>query len=421
MAFEVRVPAVGESVQEGEIYKWHKKTGDVVNRDDVLLELETDKATVEIVAEAAGLLEILANEGQTVHVGDMIARIASDGAAASTSAKAPAKSKKEEPKAATIAKAVAPAPAPVPAKSEASLSPAVDRLVKEHGLDPSAITSTGRGGRLTKEDVVNYMDGKGSEAKAAPVAKMPAPSVEAPTPTPTLGGERRERREKMTRLRQRIAERLVEAQHTAAMLTTFNEIDMTNVMEIRKRYKDQFAKDHGINLGFMSFFVKAVVQALRAVPGVNASIDGNEIVYHDYYDVGVAVSTEKGLIVPVVRDCDKLSFAGVEKAIANYAAKGREGKIALEDLAGGTFTVTNGGVFGSLLSTPILNPPQSGILGMHKIEQRPIVIDGQIVARPMMYVALSYDHRIVDGKEAVTFLVKVKEAIEDPARLLLGV
>jgi 2-oxoglutarate dehydrogenase E2 component (dihydrolipoamide succinyltransferase) len=415
MAFEVRFPVVGESVQEGQVYKWRKKTGEFVKRDEVLVEVETDKATVEIVAEAEGTLTIQKNEGETIAVGEVLASI-------DTSAKAPAASAPSAPAAA--AKPAAPAVPPPPAAKTAPgadtrpQSPAVARMAAEHQIDTSTIPGSGRGGRVTKDDMVAHLE---SPKPAAPAA-APAAAPKTPAPLPVApSGARTERREKMSRLRQRIAERLVEAQHTAAMLTTFNEVDMSAIMDLRKRYKDPFKDTHGVGLGFMSFFVKAAVEALKKFPAINGYVDGTDIVYHDYYDIGVAVSTDRGLMVPVVRDVDKLSFAQIEGAIGDFAKKGREGKISLDDLTGGTFTISNGGTFGSLLSTPILNPPQSAILGMHKIEERPVVVNGQIVIRPMMYLAMSYDHRIVDGKEAVGFLVKIKENIEDPARLLLGV
>jgi len=410
MAFEVRFPVVGESVQEGQVYKWRKKTGEFVKRDEVLVEIETDKATVEIVAEAEGTLTIQKNEGETIAVGELLASI-------DTSAKAPAgapAAPASAPKAAAPAVPPPPTAKAAPGSDTRPQSPAVARMAAEHQVDTSAIPGSGRGGRVTKDDMVAHLE---SPKPAAP-APASAPKAAAPA---APSGARTERREKMSRLRQRIAERLVEAQHTAAMLTTFNEVDMSAVMELRKRYKDPFKEAHGVGLGFMSFFVKAAVQALKNFPAINGYVDGTDIVYHDYYDIGVAVSTERGLMVPVVRDVDKLSFAQIESAIGDYAKKGRDGKISLDDLTGGTFTISNGGTFGSLLSTPILNPPQSAILGMHKIEDRPVVVNGQIVIRPMMYLAMSYDHRIVDGKEAVGFLVKIKENIEDPARLLLGV
>ncbi len=410
MAFEVRFPVVGESVQEGQVYKWRKKTGDFVKRDEVLVEIETDKATVEIVSESEGVLTITKNEGDSVKVGETLATL-------DTSAKAPAGNseapKAEAPKAAEASKASA-ASAGSDSRPQ---SPAVARMAAEGGIDTAGIPGSGRDGRLTKGDLIQHQEGGAkAPAPAAAPAKPAAPSV----PAPQIG-ERRVRREKMSRIRQRIAERLVEAQQTAAMLTTFNEVDMTEIMELRKKYKDKFQKDHNVGLGFMSFFVKAAVEALKAYPAINGSIEGQEIVYHDYCDIGIAVSTDRGLMVPVVRNCEHLSFAQVEGAIIDYAKKGREGKISLDDLSGGTFTISNGGTFGSLLSTPILNPPQSAILGMHKIQERPMAINGQVVIRPMMYLAMSYDHRIVDGKEAVGFLVKIKEALEDPTRLLLGV
>ncbi len=412
MAFEVRFPVVGESVQEGQVYKWRKKTGEFVKRDEVLVEVETDKATVEIVAEAEGTLTIQKNEGETIAVGEVLASI--DTAVKAPAAGAPAAA----PKAAAPAVPPPPAVKAAPGADTRPQSPAVARMAAEHQIDTSGIAGSGRGGRVTKDDMVAHLENpKPAAPQAAPASapKAPAPLTAAPS------GARVERREKMTRLRQRIAERLVEAQHTAAMLTTFNEVDMSAIMELRKRYKDPFKDTHGVGLGFMSFFVKAAVEALKKFPAINGYVDGTDIVYHDYYDIGVAVSTDRGLMVPVVRDVDKLSFAQIEGAISDYAKKGRDGKISLDDLTGGTFTISNGGTFGSLLSTPILNPPQSAILGMHKIEERPVVVNGQIVARPMMYLAMSYDHRIVDGKEAVGFLVKIKENIEDPARLLLGV
>ncbi len=417
MSIEVLVPAVGESVTEGMIHKWHKSEGDFVQMDEVIAELETDKATVEIVSQASGVIHLKHKQGDTVKVGAVLASI-------DTSAPKPAKSSAVEAnagsggngKAAELPKPVAAASASK--ESDVHLSPAVQRMVSEQNIDPKALAGSGRGGRVTKTDVVNYIDSRA----AAPIAAAATPAAKVGAmPKAAVAGGRGERREPMSMLRRRVAERLVHAQHTAAILTTFNEIDMTNVMALRAKYKDSFKEKYGIGLGFMSFFVKAAVEALQAYPAINGWVEGNEIVYHDYCDIGVAVSSERGLLVPVVRDCQGMSLAQLEQAIAAYAVKARDGKIAIEDLSGGTFTVSNGGVFGSLLSTPILNPPQSGILGMHKIEQRPVVVDGQVVARPMMYVALSYDHRIVDGKEAVSFLVKIKECIEDPARLLLGV
>ncbi len=416
MSVDVIVPNLPESVADATLVTWHKHPGDAVTRDENLVDLETDKVVLEVPAPADGVLsEILRNDGETVVAGDLLAKIDAAGVAAA----APAAS---APAAETASAAQQAAPA-----ADVAMSPAVRRLVQEHNLDPSAIKATGPRGRLTKADVVNFMDSQ----PAAEPAPVPVTAAPAPTPPPAAAPPagtaapdqqgRLEQRVPMTRLRRRIAERLVEAQQTAAILTTFNEINMQPVMDLRSRYKDKFEKVHGIRLGFMSFFVKAAVEALRRFPAVNASIDGADIVYHGYYDIGIAVSTERGLMVPIVRNCDQLSLADIEKAISEYAAKGREGTIGIEDLTGGTFSLTNGGVFGSLISTPILNPPQSAILGMHKTMQRAMVEDGQIVARPMMYLALSYDHRIVDGKEAVSFLVTIKDLLEDPARLLLEV
>lgn len=410
MAVEVKVPAVGESVQEAMIHKWHKSSGEAVRRDDVLMELETDKATVEVTAEADGVIEILEKEGATVAIGAVIARIDTSAKTAATAPKAPA----PQPGTTSL-----PPPAPVGA---APLSPAVRRLVTEEKVDPSTVTATGKDGRLTKGDVLVHLEGTPAAKPAGKTIETEgkkAPEMRAPAPKPL--GQRGERREPMTMLRRRIAERLVHAQSTAAILTTFNEVDMKAVMDLRKQYKDAFKDRHGVGLGFMSFFVKAAVEALKTYPAINGWIDGNDIIFHDYYDIGVAVSSERGLVVPVVRDVDKMDMAEIEKAIGYYGQKARDNKIAVDDLTGGTFTISNGGVFGSLLSTPILNPPQSAILGMHKIQERPMALNGQVVIRPMMYLALSYDHRIVDGKEAVQFLVKIKELVEDPTRLLLGV
>ena len=418
MAVDVKVPSVGESVKEGMIHRWHVKNGDYVARDQVLVELETDKATVEVVAEAAGVVTLGRKQGDTVAVGEVIASIDTSAAkpAGGTSAAAPA------PVVAAPAVSAPPAAAPAPAAArvEASqtMSPAVRRIVAETGINPASVEGTGRGGRLTKGDVLAATAGGAQAAAPAPSAKAPSAPI-APAARPL--GTRTERREPMSMLRRRIAERLVEAQSTAAILTTFNEIDMSAVMSLRSQYKDAFKEKYGVSLGFMGIFVKSVIEALKAFPAINGWIEGNEIVYHDYYDIGVAVSGDRGLVVPVVRNADHLSLAETEAAIGAYAKRARDGKITVDELTGGTFTVSNGGVFGSLMSTPILNPPQSGILGMHKIQERPVVVNGQIVIRPMMYVALSYDHRIVDGREAVQFLVKVKECVEDPARILLGV
>ncbi len=395
MAKEIRVPALGESVTEATIGKWFKNVGDAVKADEPMVELETDKVTVEVPAPASGkLTSISAAAGTTVNVGALLGAI-EEGAAGATA------------KPAAAAPAAAPAPAKIaePVKAEAPLSPAVRKIVTESKLDPASIPATGRDGRLTKGDVIEQL----ARPAAMPVSMPPA----APAPS---GGEERV---KMSRLRLTIARRLKDAQNTAAMLTTFNEVDMSAVMALRNEFKEMFEKKHGVKLGFMSFFAKAVIQALKDVPAVNAEIDGEDLVYKNYYHLGVAVGTEKGLVVPVVRDADRLSFAAIEKTIAEYGKKARDGQLQIADMQGGTFTISNGGVYGSLMSTPILNAPQSGILGMHKIQDRPVAIDGQVVIRPMMYLALSYDHRIVDGKEAVTFLVRVKESLEDPQRALL--
>jgi len=421
MSTEVKVPALPESVSEATVVTWHKQTGDAVERDENLVDLETDKVVLEVPAPEDGVLgEILKTEGDTVTAGEVVAML-NAGAEASTAT----------PSAATASATSAPETAPTPENdaSTPSLSPAVRHLVEEHSLDASAIPATGRGGRLLKEDVLRFIEqGGGSvadgSAPASQPASAPAPAPAAPSGTPApaaSAGEREERRVPMTRLRQRIAERLVSAQQEAAMLTTFNEVNMQPVMDLRARYKDTFLKAHDIKLGFMSFFVKATVEALKRFPAVNASIDGTDILYHGYFDVGIAVSTDRGLMVPVLRDADQRSFAEIEGGIADFGQRAQAGKIDIEELTGGTFTITNGGTFGSLVSTPILNPPQSGILGMHKIQERPVAENGQVVVRPMMYLAHSYDHRIIDGKEAVQFLVTIKEMLEDPARLLLEV
>ncbi len=410
MALEVKVPAVGESVQEAMIHKWHKASGDFVDMDDVILELETDKATVEVVAESAGVLEVLKNEGDTVAIGETIAKIDTDAAKPAGTAQA-----------AAPAPAVPPPSPPSPSSGQFSNGPAVGRMAAEHGIDPSQVSATGKGGRVTKGDMVQHLsDGASVTAapSASPASAAPATTLAAPA---TFNGDRIERREKLSMLRKRIAERLVGAQQTAALLTTFNEIDMKAFIDLRKQYKDAFKEKHGIGLGFMSIFVKAVTEALQAFPAINGWIEADEVVYHDYCDIGVAVSSDKGLVVPVVRNAESMSLADIERAIAYYAGKARDGKLGIDEMTGGTFTVSNGGTFGSLMSTPIINPPQSAILGMHKTMERPVALNGEIVIRPMMYVAVTYDHRIVDGKEAVQFLVKIKECVEDPARLLLGV
>lgn len=405
MATEIRVPTLGESVSEATIGKWFKKPGEAVKADEPLVELETDKVTLEVNAPAAGVLgEIVAKEGDTVGVSALLGTIAEGGAAA------PAPKAEAKPAAAPAPAAEAPKAA---ATKAADSGPAVSRLAAESGVDPSKVAASGKDGRVTKGDMLAAIATGGAAAPAA----APAPvAVRAPS-APDDGA--REERVKMTKLRQTIARRLKEAQSNAAMLTTFNEVDMSGVMALRNQYKDVFEKKHGVKLGFMGFFVKACVQALKEIPAVNAEIDGTDIIYKNYYHIGVAVGTEKGLVVPVVRDADELSIAGVEKKIGEFGRKARDGKLSIEEMQGGTFTISNGGVYGSLMSTPILNAPQSAILGMHKIQERPVVVNGKIEIRPMMYLAVSYDHRIIDGKEAVTFLVRIKEGLEDPARLVL--
>jgi len=468
---DVKVPVLAESVPDATLLEWRKQPGDAVDRDEILIELETDKIVLEVPAPEAGVLtEVLKQTGDTVLSQEVLARtepgaVASGADASGDAASGPVASDAAASNNATSGAAASgttvgsPDPAPRPAGAAAPeaaipastaaperLSPAVRRLVEEHDLDPSTISGTGRDGRLTKGDVLAHLETatQSAESGAASVAipavpgatararTAPAASTPAPAPARSLAlaesaaaapapGSRNERREPMSRLRQRIAERLVEAQHTAAILTTFNEIDMQPVMALRTRHKEGFERRHGVRLGFMSFFARAAVQALRRFPAVNARIDGGDIVYHDYCDIGVAVGSPRGLVVPILRNVEAMSFAEIEARIAEFGARARDGTLSIDDMRGGTFTLSNGGVFGSLLSTPILNPPQSGILGMHKTEDRPVAVDGEIVIRPMMYVALSYDHRIIDGREAVQFLVGVKEAIEDPARLLLDV
>jgi 2-oxoglutarate dehydrogenase E2 component (dihydrolipoamide succinyltransferase) len=404
MAKEIRVPALGESVTEATIAKWFRQAGEAVKADEPLVELETDKVTVEVPAPAAGkLASIDAPPGTTVNVGALLGMI-EEGAAGAAPAKAA-----EAPKKAEAAPAAAKA-------TEQTLSPAVRKMVEENKVDTAAVVGTGKDGRLTKGDVIAHLEKPAAEAKPLVIPAMPAPAARAPSAPSDAA---REERVKMSRLRMTIARRLKDAQNTAAMLTTFNEVDMTATMALRNQYKDLFEKKHGVKLGFMSFFVKACIQALKEIPAVNAEIDGDDIVYKNFYNIGVAVGTEKGLVVPVLRDADMLSFAGIEKTIAEFGKRARDGQLQIAEMHGGTFTISNGGVYGSLMSTPILNAPQSGILGMHKIQERPLAVNGQIVIRPMMYLALSYDHRIVDGKEAVTFLVRVKENLEDPQRTIL--
>ena len=436
MRLEVKIPSVGESISSGVIAAWHKKDGDQVQANDPILTLETDKVSSEIVAPGSGRLTLQAKEGDEVKIGQVVALI-EEGAAAPAASPAPNKTAPgpdAHPAATTEAKAqnLAPEGGSNGGSPSMPLSPSVRRLLEEENVSGGDISGTGKGGRLTKGDVLGYVENKGA-APAAPVptpAPAPAPAATA-TPAPVAATtvapaakpapEGRTSRRKLTPLRRKIAAQLVMAQQTAAILTTFNECDMSGVMALRSKMQDSFTKKHGVKLGFMSFFIKAVVDALKTVPALNGQLDGDEFIQNHYYDIGVAVGTEKGLIVPVLRDCDKKGFAQLEKDIADYAKKGRDGKISIDDLTGGVFTISNGGTYGSLLSTPILNPPQSGILGMHNIVQRPVAVNGEVVIRPMMYLALSYDHRVVDGKEAVTALVRIKDCIEDPSRLLLEV
>ena len=420
MSKSVTVPSLGESITDAIVARWFKSVGDAVALDEPLVELETDKVTVEVPSPVSGVLtEVLAADGAEVEVGALLGSI-------------------EEGAAAPVPAAAAPEPAPAAGNGadeaagtagDVALSPAVRKLVEENDLEASAIPATGPKGRLTKGDVVTFLDARPKGEKPAPAAKPAAPAAKPAVPAIAPAGDlperpedaRGEERVRMSRLRQVIAARLKEAQNTAAMLTTFNEIDMTALMALRAEYRDDFQKKHGVKLGFMSFFAKAVIGALKELPSVNAEIHGDEIIYRNYYDISIAVGTPQGLVVPVLRDVDAMSFADIESTIADFGRRARDGKLTIQEMTGGTFTISNGGVYGSLLSTPILNPPQSGILGLHKIEKRPVVIDDEVVARSMMYVALSYDHRIVDGREAVTFLVRIKEMIEDPQRLLIDV
>jgi 2-oxoglutarate dehydrogenase E2 component (dihydrolipoamide succinyltransferase) len=404
MAVEIKVPPLGESVSTATVARWMKAPGEAVAADEPLVELETDKVTVEVNAPAAGTLEsIVAAQGAEVAVGAVLGLLGGAGAAAA----APAPAAKPAPAPAAAAPAAAAAPV---------LMPSAAKIAADKGIDPATLAGTGKDGRITKGDVL-----AATPAAAAPAPKppAPAPAAKAPAPAPAAPGSRGVRREKMSRLRTTIARRLKDAQNTAAILTTFNEIDMSAAMALRAEYKDAFEKKHGVRLGFMSFFVKAACAALREIPAANAAMQNDELVFHDYVDMGIAVSGPTGLVVPVLRNAEALSMAGIEAAIGNFGKKARDGQLTLEDMAGGTFSITNGGVFGSLMSTPILNPPQSAILGMHKIQERPVAIAGKVEIRPMMYVALSYDHRVIDGREAVTTLVRIKEAVEDPRRLLL--
>ncbi|PJI46114.1 MAG: dihydrolipoyllysine-residue succinyltransferase [Pseudomonas sp.] len=410
MAIEIKAPTFPESVADGTVATWHKKVGEAVKRDELIVDIETDKVVIEVLAEADGVLaEIVKNEGDTVLSAELLGKLSEGGAAAAAPAAASA------PAAAPAAAAPAAA-----AGDDNILSPAARKLAEENGIDPNSLAGTGKGGRVTKEDVVAAVEAKKNAPAAAPAAKAAAPAAAA---APVFAaGDRVEKRVPMTRLRAKVAERLVEAQSSMAMLTTFNEVNMKPIMDLRNKYKDLFEKKHnGVRLGFMSFFVKAATEALKRFPGVNASIDGNDIVYHGYQDIGVAVSSDRGLVVPVLRNAEFMSLAEIENGIATFGKKAKDGKLSIEDMTGGTFTISNGGVFGSLLSTPIVNPPQTAILGMHKIQERPMAVNGQVVILPMMYLALSYDHRMIDGKEAVSFLVTMKDLLEDPARLLLDV
>jgi 2-oxoglutarate dehydrogenase E2 component (dihydrolipoamide succinyltransferase) len=415
MPLEVKIPPMGESISSGILAKWHVKNGDTVKKDQPLFELETDKITSEGTAESAGVITFKVEAGAEVKIGQVVATIDAAGAAAPA---APAAAP-EAP--AAPAPASTPAPQPKPAQASGAVqSPAVRRIADETGIDPASVAGSGKAGRVTKGDMLSASPAPALSPVPSPApAPSPAPQPKA-APAPAVAPGTRQTRKKLSPLRQRIAQRLVAAQHDAALLTTFNEVNMAEVMALRSKYQEDFVKKNGFKLGFMSFFVKAVVQALKDVPSINSQLEGDTLVQNHYYDIGVAVSTEKGLMVPVIHDCDSLSMAGVEKAIGDMALRAREGKITLADLEGGVFTITNGGTFGSLLSTPIINPPQSAILGMHAINERPVAIGGQVVIRPMMYIALTYDHRVIDGREAVTFLVKVKRGIEDPSRLLVG-
>jgi len=419
MTIEIKVPALPESVSDATLASWHKKVGESVERDENLVDLETDKVVLEVPAPAAGIIkELRVEDGATVTAGDVLAILEEGDGAGSGAAKDDAEARaddddeevRDESEEETTTRAARKTSGPV------KTSPAVRRLLEEHDLDATMVTGSGKDGRLTKADVMAFLKGDDSSNVSAGEATTQAVATEG-----VVGPERSEKRVPMSRLRARIAERLVEAQHTAAMLTTFNEVDLTEVMALRSRYRDTFEKKHGVRLGFMSFFAKAAVEALKKFPVVNASVDGNDILYHNYYDIGIAVSSDRGLLVPVIRDVDQMSFAEFEAALGTMASKAQDGSISIEDLTGGTFTITNGGIFGSMMSTPILNQPQSAILGMHSIQQRPMVVNGEIVARPMMYLALTYDHRIIDGKEAVQFVVSIKEQLEDPGRLLLQV
>ncbi len=422
MAVEVKVPVLAESIPDATLLDWKKNVGDAVEQDEILIELETDKVVLEVPAPKGGVLaEILKKSGDIAESQEVIARIDPDGKAKAKKGDGESKAAEEEKPAKEEEKK--PEKKVADESAADSLSPAVRKLVEEQNLDASEIEGSGKDGRLTKGDVLDFLEKQkeGKAKKPAAVETKAPESKQAPAAPTRTQGERSERREPMSRLRARIAERLVQAQQTAAILTTFNEVNMQPVMALRSRYKEQFEKKHGVRLGFMSFFAKAALQALKRFPAVNAYIEGSDIVYHDYYDIGIAVGSPRGLVVPIVRDADQLSFAGIEAKINEFGQKAKDGTLSIDELTGGTFTISNGGVFGSMLSTPILNPPQSAILGMHKTEDRAVVENGEIVVRPMMYLALSYDHRIVDGREAVLFLVTIKEALEDPGRMLLEV
>ncbi len=420
MQVEIKVPQLPESVTEGTLGDWHKQVGDSVAVDENIVDLETDKVVLEIVASKAGVIESIAYaSGDTVKSGDVLGVINTEAVAAPAGGEAPAAEEPAEPEPAAAAEAAAQAPAADDESAAAGKAgPAVRKLLAENNLSVDDVPGSGKKGAILKSDVEQYL----AQHQAAPAAAPQKPAAAAAPPAPPMPtGERNDRRVPMSRLRKKIAERLKQAQNTAAMLTTFNEVNLKPMMDTRAAYRDAFEKAHGVKLGMMSFFTAASVEALKRFPAVNASIDGDDIVYHDYFDIGIAVSSDRGLVVPILRDADQMSYAEIEQAIRDMGMRARDGKLGIDELTGGTFSITNGGIFGSMLSTPILNPPQSAILGMHSIQQRPVVVDGEIVVRPMMYLALSYDHRIIDGKEAVQFLVTIKNVLEDPARMLLGV
>lgn len=422
MSTEIKTPMLPESVSEATVLAWHKAVGETFRRDELLIELETEKIVLEVPAPDDGVLsEIRKPAGETIFEGDVLGVV--DAAAAPVDAQSPRAPEPEKTPQSKTSAPSKPAATANPTTKDGNLSPAARRVASESGVDTSTVTGTGRNGRITKADVLQAVEAKAADSGPAapppPTAVVQVPTVAPSPPPPVNSGERSVRRQHMTRLRRTIADRLVQAQQTAALLTTFNEVDMSAVMALRKKFRDDFESKHGARLGFMSFFVKAAVESLKAIPAVNAIIDGNDIVHHDYCDVGIAVSSPRGLVVPVLRDAQAMGFSEIEKRIRDFGERARTGALTLDELTGGTFTITNGGVFGSLVSTPIVNPPQSAILGMHKIQERPVVENGQVVVRPMMYLALTYDHRIIDGREAVTFLVGIKDGLEDPSRLLL--